>query len=393
MKKNQFKIAVIIFLFGFAFFWMLPHEEQAVQKSDLLPLSKSNSNSNFNSKPELDSTPSSNSRQSENDVTAANRAAKQAKISRLVSECFTKMQDETIPDDLKKFEEEGYLESSFQNTNNLSSQLAYALISKNKNEQNGKPPKDQVSLLSELVHKYPDNQLVHYFLVSKCSEAKYPDSCDENIVLQATANDPNNGALWFQVAVLEAGENNITGVIKALEQVVAAPNYNGYWADSIEVFDHALESSGVRHETYRMMAAIGFSAALALGPVQDLFKFCREQSVARADIAQLCLDAGATLSTRARSAVTQSIGYGLQKTVYKALGDVENETLMTKLSRENMQAIESVTEASNLMMFGIDLQKYWFKQLKLFGEVEASIRLQEEVLRLSNDPDYSPCQT
>ena len=198
--------------------------------------------------------------------------------------------------------------------------------------------------------------------------------------------------MWLQSAVLEARNENVAGVISALEQVVAAQEYNSYWAESIEVFDKALQSIGIENAQRQTVASIGYSAAVAIAPVHKLFQLCRAQAQARADLAQVCIDAGKRMAFDSKTLLNQSIGYGLQEAVYKALGDTDNETRISKLSSDNLTMPNYFIEASELMMHDSNLHRYWFEQLKLFGEKEAFRLSTEEAIRLSSDPDYDPCQ-
>ncbi|TQV89403.1 hypothetical protein [Aliikangiella coralliicola] len=313
-------------------------------------------------------------------------------------DCIGKILNDVDSEQLEKFKKWESIEESFQYNEAFSSQLAYALVSSiNRDsltdERSAKPAKNQLALLEAFSRKHQGNSLVDYFLVSKCVEKEVLGHCDESIVSNAVVNDPNNGALWFQIAMLEASKNNIEEVISALEQVVAAPNFNMYWSESVDIFDDALESAGVDDYIQRMNAAVKFAGKLITKSksTADLSKFCLEQSEGRADIAQLCLGLGDKLVVNAKFVIEKRSGYGLQKAVYRVLNDERSIEMLEEQEKEVRQASKPVNNAFQLLSIDAELERYWFEQLKFFGGIEAIKKLNEEVNRLTENPDYNPC--
>jgi len=296
--------------------------------------------------------------------------------------------------DLKKYSDPDYFDDAFKGNKELSSQIAYALSTNSvigKIDEGQIDQVDPVVLLGQLVNEQPYKSLVHYFLVSKCNEQSDSPRCDDSVISEAISNDPNNGALWFQIAAKEARKNNLEGLILALEQLISAPNYNEYWAETIEIFDRALQSNGLVKDGPRMIMAIGYAAAVSLGPIQELFKACREHSTNRADIAQLCIDAGQKVSTHAKTILNQALGYSLQEQVFKAINDSENEVKMRKLKISIYRVPKASIRINKLLIFDEELGRYWFTQLKLFGERKFFQLAYDEAVRLSSNPDYNPC--
>jgi hypothetical protein len=287
------------------------------------------------------------------------------------------------------------VKNAFKTNTDFSAQFAYALsyVDKAVESEGAKEieTESRINLLLALMDEQPHSKMLNYFLISQCNGERDNSRCVDGLFERAKNNDTNNGAIWIQTAIFEAENENIAGAISALEQVSVANEFDSYWADSIELFDQALQSIGIENEQRRVVASIGYAAAVAIAPTHKLFELCRDQAPLRADLAQVCIDAGRRMAFDSKTLLNQSIGYGLQKVVYKALGDTENETKVSKLRDDNMEMPKHFVEASELMMHDLSLHRYWFEQLKLFGEKESFRLSTEEAIRLSSNPDYDPC--
>jgi len=310
--------------------------------------------------------------------------------------CDGDLEDIYSSDIIAKYSDFDFKEA-FKNNPSFETQLAFALIANNYSqtdkESEQEPINQSVEILERLLATGKDQNLLHYYLVTMCGTKEDKSNCKNRVIDNAIQNDPNNGALWFQVALLEAADKNTTKTSEALRQLIAAPNYDEYYADSIEVFDNALIEIGVSQESFRLIRAIGHSAALTIPPLQSLTKFCRENAKSRADISQLCLDAGRTIASKSQQTLYRSVGYFLNEIIFEELGDNQNKNIYTLLRNDIQRNSYANSEATTLMMFDIELQRYWFSQLKLFGEQKSFQLLHEEAVRLSRDPDYNPCRS
>lgn len=299
--------------------------------------------------------------------------------------------------DLGKFSEPNAIQNAFKANENYTTQLAYAL-SANTNEltsnESTKAEAEKLTiLLSQLLKQEPDNKLTNYVLATKCSDTQFQAFCDENTIKQIINNDASNGALWFQIAILQANKNDIDAVTFALQQMIIATHYNEYWGETIELFDKAQELIGINQKIPRMVSSIGFGAAVSLSSVGSIFKFCKEKSESRADIAQLCVDAGERLAAHSKTQINHGFGNGLQKSVYEVIKDEQNLARIKIQQEAFSKLVNESFDGYLLMGYDAELMAYWFEQLKLFGEVEASRLLVEEVTRLTSDPDYNPCSS
>lgn len=254
-----------------------------------------------------------------------------------------------------------------------------------------KTKKDKISLLESLLLENKKTKMLHYFLVSECIVSLEQQQCPEKVFNEAIVHSSDNAAFWLQMASHAANTNNESEVVYALKQLIAAPNHNEFWADTIDLFDASLEMAGVAHTESRLTMSIGYAAALSLTSNPGLFKFCRENTSNRADLAQLCLDAGRKQLSGAKTFLGHSIGATLQKVVHEQLGQLEMARKIEETSNKLSRFSASEFRASQLMSFDAELQQFWLSKLRLFGESESFELVAKEAIRLSSNPDYDPC--
>lgn len=242
--------------------------------------------------------------------------------------------------------------------------------------------------LSKLVEDFPNSELAHYFLVSNCSIEK---NCEQSIFDNALAQDPYNGALWRLIAIREAASGDIESTLAAIENSIAAANYESYWGETTHLFEQALATTVEMDERTRQVAAIGYSAALVLPNFKTLLDFCRQHSTQRADIANACLRMGARQFLSGDNLLEQSIGLAIQKLVYEQ----QNSSLEAEKIASQIQEFRSTTAkfaiGPNLALHDKNLNKYWWENILLYGETKALQLTYAEAVRLSSDPSYDPC--
>ena len=204
--------------------------------------------------------------------------------------------------------------------------------------------------------------------------------------------DSSNGASWFSLASLHSKIGDKEKVIVALNNIISSPEYNDYWGEMVETYDKAYSSIGLVEKQARVFAAIGMAAAKVLPSVSPLFKFCKEQSKNRADIAQLCIDAGRRIESGSKISVGQAIGFALQKTVYDALG-LKNESDRVEIELLKSRTSINWYSIEPLMYKDEELFGYWYHSMLQLGEIEAQRLVYLEAVRKSKDPNYDPCES
>jgi hypothetical protein len=281
---------------------------------------------------------------------------------------------------------------SWSKSNQFEQKLAMALVHTNLNAitVNGQATKRKHhhTNLFQLVKDFPDSKLANYFLVAHCTEKT---NCDPSVFDTALAQDPYNGALWRLIAIQDAATGDVESTLMAIENVIAAANYDSYWGETIHLFEQALASSVEMDELTRQISAIGYSATLIMPNFKTLLDFCREHSTKRADIANACLAMGTRQFLSGENLIEQHIGLETQKLVYEQQNNLVEVNKVETLRQEFRKATARLATAHNVALLDKDLNKYWWENILLYGETKALELTYAEAARLSSDPNYDPC--
>lgn len=309
---------------------------------------------------------------------------------KVILSCKEKNEDFTEPKEMES------IIAALKANNSFKSRMASALLPAGEffdfDRTTDKDVKRGLSLLNALSVEFPENNMIHYFLVAECIQESTQEVCGKTAIDRAIKYDAHNGSLWFLISIIKSKNGDLEGAISALEQLVVAPNFDEYWAEGIELFSTALYENGLISDTERMIASIGFTAATIVPNPTALFNLCKGNSWERGDVAQLCLEAGDSLFLRSETRLNKALGLALKNTVYEVLKDEENMALSKNLSKQMSMSTVDQAKAFQLMIYDTYLLNYWFEKLKLHGEDEASLYLVDEAIRLSSNPDYDPCR-
>ncbi|MBM7073712.1 hypothetical protein JQC92_17010 [Shewanella sp. 202IG2-18] len=263
----------------------------------------------------------------------------------------------------------------------IESQLAYALT---------RESKDKNILLEQLSSEYPHNQLVKYTLLSACLIT--PDECDSVPEAFLTPTQEQNGAIWLMAAMSALHKNNEKLALIYLNEASKAPIYEDYWGQYLALFDIALEQAGMDYDLKRHVAAFGFGAALVIPSFTSLMKFCKNTDVDNHLLISQCKNIGKQMTTGKVKLLSAYIGLALQEVAYSKLGEdkllSEISQIRDKMSTENQQ----FGLASLQMMTSRKRTHDWMQKLIEIGEVEANHYSINEAIKLSQDPNFDPCE-
>ncbi len=272
-----------------------------------------------------------------------------------------------------------------QNSRQSEDKLAYSIIDLDVGEE------ARLERLKDFINTHPDNKLANWSLIVECG-AKV-DNCDISQENTAIATDPNNGALWLNIAILRAQNRDVEGTINALNHVVDAPLFNEYYGEHISLFEQALLSAGEENNTQTKVTAIGETSAIYSGSYTPIVNFCRKNSKNRADIAQLCVNTGMRMVEKGNTYLSNKLGFWFEYLVYQNLGNkaASNEIKQKIYEFEANENNQNRHKAQNLMSHDEILFNFWYNQLKVSGERASFDALIEEAVRLSKFKDYNPC--
>lgn len=274
----------------------------------------------------------------------------------VIKQCDAKLFTIDNPEIMSKLSETDNMLEILRANPSTNSKIAFSILDFNKS----------AIRLEELIEKEPDNELVQFLYFSKCSIPSKDSKCLTKSVNSITL-DVENGALWLQLANIAAAKKDLNEFTTALENTISAPTFNDYWADTIHLFDQALLENGFTDKISRRIFATIMSSAQA-SDLSKLVIYCGDMSSHRADVAQLCADAGVRISSQAKTILSESIGYTLQITAFKALGENEKAKSLRKIKNQANLISKHDIVASNLILFDEELLDYWYHNLKIHGE-------------------------
>ncbi len=250
---------------------------------------------------------------------------------------------------------------------------------------------DVEQALYDLRSEFPFRPLLDFHLLSRCVSEEPESYCNEKLIDSLLETNQTNGAVWLRKAAIDLHNQDLKQALVALKQISASPNYNDYWAENIELFDRALLQAEIYNPVIRIVPAIGFAAGTSLTPIGSVIQTCKNLSTSRADIGQLCLDAGKRITDGARSRIEYSYGVSLQRAALDINDDKSFRNTLEKEYKKTMAGSKLTIDAQKLMLHDSELLDFWLGQLKLFGELKAESALVAEAIRLSSNLKYSPC--
>jgi len=278
--------------------------------------------------------------------------------------------------------EDETVEDYFKHNHAAEKNLILAILSEDK-------PAKKFDVLSEIVNADPDNLLANWNLSALCTNSDLFELCNKSMD-EIIARDKNNGALWLNVLSYSILVNDEASIINAFEQLIAAPYFNEYWSEHIELFAEGSSSDLTFAERY--VSAIGSASAVAFPSLVEPDKYCRKLALKRADIAQLCLDAGKELETNGKTILSIAYGLSLQKAVFQEIKDEESLNQVASRKKQLLGYTDRLFSVrSNLIYHDERLMRDWLNMMMTQGELSAQRYLHDEIIRLSSDPDYDPC--
>jgi hypothetical protein len=245
--------------------------------------------------------------------------------------------------------------------------------------------------LYDLRSEFPFRPLLDFHLLSRCVSEEPESYCNEKLIDSLLETNQTNGAVWLRKAAIDLHNQDLKQALVALKQISASPNDNDYWAENNELFDRALLQAEIYNPVIRIVPAIGFAAGTGLTPIGSVIQTCKNLSTSRADIGQLCLDAGKRITDGARSRIEYSYGVSLQRAALDINDDKSFRNTLEKEYKKTMAGSKLTIDAQKLMLHDSELLDFWLGQLKLFGELKAESALVAEAIRLSSNLKYSPC--
>jgi len=270
-------------------------------------------------------------------------------------------------------------------SNDEKKRLVYALYSGLSKEQS------RLDLIEQYISNFSPSPLIMMDVVTQCALNSAHNICNDDLIEKAIKSDPDNGAMWLNVASYYASKNQHDNTLNALRELVKAPSYNGYEFAGVQLFIDASNGSSNNEFSARAITALGLMAAKSIA-INPIFDYCTTNIVNDSKKAQACLTMAGHIERNAKSTLTTLIGNGIQQKIYHAEGNISAE----KQTKENSKVLRSSFgdhsyKAIDLTMFDEALFRQWIDNIQEFGETKASNMLVKEAEELSKNQYYNPC--
>lgn len=204
-----------------------------------------------------------------------------------------------------------------------------------------------VDLLVEAKKLDPSNPMVAPRILQMCQIAQ--EDCSLSLLdleVQSVTTDRGNADVWARVASSRASRSDYAGALDALQEAVAAPEFNEYHVDTILLFDRALAASAELSSVERLRAAYSYATATPLTQ-NDMSGPCLEQASESGEWLNACLRWGERRELESKSTSGRLHGLVLQQTMYRLSGDAREEASAKARQQEvadkSQQQIEAVS--------------------------------------------------
>lgn len=256
---------------------------------------------------------------------------------------------------------------------------------------------DALLLLGQAAANDPRDPLVASQILGLCIEVGSCAGARVEMEQNLIAADRGNSLAWVQVSRSRLKRGDEDGALKALRQAASSTELNGYFVEYTMAFDRALAASSGLAPYERIVAALGFGAAVPFD-TWLISRDCNDRAAVSAEWRDACLRLGEKLEHDGRTLLSQSVGLGIQISMYKLEGDtrpLEQALVRQKEFKDGYQLVSSQSNRAIELRDATMVRKY-FEIFAANGELEAMQYLADEVAeRLPPDAgaENVACQT
>ncbi|MBT1449878.1 hypothetical protein KJ365_03220 [Glaciecola sp. XM2] len=241
---------------------------------------------------------------------------------------------------------------------------------------------DRFPLLINFDKSFPQTPLVLMDALNICATSLRPE-CTDEFVEYAISADYQNGAMWFNAALLHASKGNDDGVFEMIAGIEKANVFNERRGERITVFVDALSASPASHFARNLMHGLGIEAARTLG-FAPITNWCKE-GANEVQKASACLSLGRNMESRGKEAIFKLIGIAIQRFVYEAEQNFEaiEQLEQRSTSIRNMYEPDDSAKTFDLLMNDEKRMRQWLVNIDSMGESAATQALIDEARKVS----------
>ena len=264
--------------------------------------------------------------------------------------------------------------------------LAAAMLS------SGIAPGTTVDLLNELGGERTTDPLVLWSGLSICNNHDTV-SCDYTAIEEnVRMNHSANGAFWAAVAGHEIGAGNPPAAREALVEALAAPYFDGYFAEQYMLLDRAFAATTNWSAAERALRIMEHVSTMPPG-FRNLMKHCETSSAG--DWMSLCDDLVEKLA-EADELMARTVAYEMKGKLLRSRGQTDEANAL----RERRGAVISdvfedeqrAKRMFNVLLNDEVLLSDFLQSVESYGEIPALEQLARMVDELQQEEDYDECK-
>ena len=239
----------------------------------------------------------------------------------------------------------------------------------------------------------PRNKLVLWNASMQCGHEAGAAYCeDEGFLSNAKEILGGNGAWWLQLAGSRANFGDISGALHALQKTAVEPEFDFLYIDHVFLLERGFAATTAWDYRMRISTATSYAGALP-NPEFAVFRFCKDRLDDDLWL-DACIKAADRLAVDGRTMLEKSLGYGYLMDWHKTTGDVQAQRAAEAGYFDVQDPISSDINADTLVALYADsgFLARFYDEWAVNGENAAHAFAEKEFARLSEDPNYNPCE-
>jgi len=236
----------------------------------------------------------------------------------------------------------------------------------------------------------PDSVLVNWNLLQACELDSDRAVCSE-IEERAIDVDGTNGAIWAEIAIRRADKGGLSEVVDALRHANAAPMFDYYSLEHVQMFERAFSVDMNRSYAARIQEAIS-STFFANDGALFLHEMCKDRAHELEQLREQCLQLGRRIEYEGDTTMDTHVGLSLQREMLRISGSSRDLAEVEVKLQAYLQEEKSFHDEDGYNWIDNDqLVNQYIEQWSAHGQMEAVRFLSTETERLKSVPGYDPC--
>ncbi|RMH43398.1 MAG: hypothetical protein D6694_07090, partial [Gammaproteobacteria bacterium] len=190
--------------------------------------------------------------------------------------------------------------------------------------------------LHHFLSAHPESSLLARHYMAACVEFPDRPECEAGTLMKLTKSFQASADFWLMLAMRNIRLGDENGVYEALREAIAAQAFFRMSHEATVRLRHALTELGLApHEQFFLVYQLYNHQSFGAfeNGWRELFDFCRRAAQRSASGLTLCLEWSERLINDGPTDFGRLLGFGLQREIYKALGDQEAVERLNKMHK------------------------------------------------------------